>query len=721
MADISSEVHITGSDLPEWATETTAEAMAKSISELVEISGSTQRQLVNELKTNGKVTEGLVDTLEKGKTGLGADLDKAATKALDTASGLDKVNRHLPSLTEQIKEMPKTMKMGIAGFGMLAAGMSKAIAIIQETAGVLKNMNDSGIIVEGGIRELQSSLAKTGMTLDEMSEITSKYAQVVGTNGWKAITNLTNGVNALDGGFRKYGLTTAEATEYTAEYLEQQRMAGVFGAAAQRGQSTALKENVERLTAYSKTLNISRKAMMETTTSMLSREDVQAQFALMTPEARAKAQEAFAATVQGFASLGPAGEKFGSLLTDMIANPTAEASESFKQIAQAAPELAGDLANMSKRVKNGEKISQQEIMNMLEKAGEDKKVLEALKRAGGEIGAMADSILVASLARENAEKNEKILREKYIKENGEFSKEGFEEWKKTSSDAVQGVTGVDDAMAKLHATIQNEIAVAFMDLVGDAGGQGVLGLISGIDQLTGLIASFGSSGFVEGFRSLFDIFGKGLGGTAAALTALSALVIGGPSALVGGLKLAYKGLRLLVTGSSGAAEGLNALVGPKQLSRFKQFATGFDKTIAGMGKFKGGLARLGLAGAALTAGFAAGTLIYKTLLKDTFANKDWKNYDPNAKTKYDKGNVDFVTGKVRTPEEQRMHLEMREKRRKEAAVPPTTSTTGAPTQTTPVAPSMSEADVAKLDKADQQLYYLKKIARQTAGYESLMA
>ena len=695
MAEIESAVHITGTDLPQWATETTAATMAEYIAELVDISTKTQQSVVKQLQANGKITEDLATEIGEGKSSLGEDLDKAADSALDTAAGFDKVGKHLPGFADTLKKLPKTVKLGIAGFGMLAAGMAHAVAIVRETAGVLKNMNDAGIRVEGGIRELQHSLSQTGMTLDELQNITSKYAQVVGTNGWKAITNLTEGVNALDGGFRKYGITTAEATEFTAEYLEQQRMAGVFGAASQRNQSAALQQNIERLTAYSKTLNVSRKAMMETTTTMLSREDVRARFALMEPEERAKAQEAFAATIQGFASLGPAGEKFGSLLTDMIANPTEEAAESFKQIAQAAPELAQDLVSMSKRVKAGEKVTQEEIMMTLEKAGNNKVVLEQLKRAGGEIGAMADSILVASLARENAAKNEIKLRAQFEKETQEVQAKGFEEWKRTSSDAVVGVTGVDDAMAKLHATIQEQVTVAFLDLVGDAGGAGVRGLIDGIDKLTNIIGMFDDTGWVTNFR---EFFGEGLGGAIRALGALSAIVLVGPTALVHGIPVVFKWMKSLGT-----------LIG--------------TKLIPAMGGWKAAIGKAGAAAAAFSAGYAVGGWIYKktaTGIQDTLAR--WAGNEPTAKEIAGSGaggNIDFKTGKVRTPDEQRMHEEMRAKRR--AAPAPTTSTEGAPTQTTPSAPTMSEADIAKLDKADQQLAWLKKISRGIEANAGMMA
>ena len=700
MADIDSQVHITGADfgndLPQWATETTAVAMAKAMSELVELSEKQQRDIVKTLKENGKATSEVASAISEGKKGLGKDLDDIASKALNSASGLKKLGDELPSLRKQIQEMPKSLKVGLAGFGMLAAGVGHAIGIIKETAATLKDMNDSGIVVEGGIRELQHSLAQTGMTLDQLQGITEKYSQVVGTNGWKAITNLTDSVNAADGGFRKYGITTAEATEFTAEYLEQQRMAGVFGAASQRNQSMALQENIERLTSYSKTLNVSRKAMMESTTALMGREDVQARFALMSVEERAAAQKAFAATMQGFSSLGPAGEKFGTLLTDMIANPVAENAEAFGMIASASPRLATAMADMSRRVEAGEKITQEEIMTMLEMAGANKELLANMKLAGGELGAMADSILVASLARENAEKNEAQLREKYIKETGDTALEGYKEWKATSSEAVQGVTGVEDALNNLHATIQEQVVVAFMDLVGDAGGEGVRGLISGIDKLTNIIGMFDDTGWVTNFR---EFFGEGIPGAIKAITALSAAILLGPSALIHGPGLLITAFKKLGTVVASETAGTLTKFGAQAL------------------RVTGGLAAAGAAGYAFGSGVNnlaklwGGRQLSTTIL-DKFT--DFNDYNPNSTSL--------------TPDQQKVVEEARKRRAENAAkesaskgAAATTSSTGTPTQTTPAAPTMSDADIAKLDKADQQLAYLKKISRSMENMGGLMA
>jgi len=722
MADMGGDVYITGADfggdLPQWATETTAVSMAAALAELVEITDKQQQKLVDQLKKNGEATKEVAETIgKKGVAGsLKEDLAKVSDEALDTAAGFDKVNKHMPGFGKYLKEMPKSLKLGLAGFGGLVAGMTYAIDIIRNTAGVMKDMNDSGIIVEGGIRELQHSLAQTGMTLDQLSSITEKYSRVVGTNGWKAITSLTASVNEADGGFRKYGITTAEATEFTAEYLDQQRMAGVFGAASQRGQSKALQENVERLTAYSKTLNVSRKAMMDSVTALKGREDVQAAFALMSVEERKAASAAFDATIQGFASLGPAGEKFGSMLTDMIANPTAEASESFKAIAAAAPDLAQDLVSMSKRVKAGEKISQEEIMTTLEKAGNNKEVLKQLKRAGGEIGAMADSILVASLARENAEKNEAINKEKFSKESEEIQSKGYEAWLATSGEAIQGVTGVDDAMAKLHATIEEQVSGAFLDLVGDEGGQGVKGLIAGIDKMTEMIGMFDDSGIVKNFRALF---GEGVPGLLGALGTLSAVILLGPYALVNLPAIITKvgtSFKSVFTGLFGKesmfAKGLTRLGG--QLSKSVTSLGGWGKALG-----KGSL----VAGAAY-AGWKVGSEIYKRNavgIQDKLA--EWFPHDKGDQPDYASGKVDFKTGKVRTADEQKLHEEMRAKRRAEAAsVAATSSATGAPSQTPPeAAPSMSDADIAKLDVAGQQLYYAKRMVRLMEASGGMMA
>ena len=720
MAETDGEVYITGSEYGAWASETTAVSMAKSIAELVDISNKTQQQVVKELQTNGKINEDLSDQISKGKSGLGEDLDKAAESALDTAAGLDKVTKELPTFGKWLSEkLPKSMKVGLAGFGMLTAGIAHAVAIVEQTAGAMQNMTDQGISFTGGVRDVQSALADTGMTLDQLQEITTKYSRVIGTNSWAAINKLTKSVNTAGLGFIKYGLTTEQATEFTAEYLEQQRLAGVFGAASQRGQSAALQENVERLTAYSKTLNVSRKAMMATTTEMLSREDVQAQFALMTPEARKKAQAAFSATIQGFASLGPAGETFGRLLTDMIANPTAEASEAFKQVAQAAPELAQDLAGVSKRVRAGEKVSQEEIMGILERAGKNKEVLEALTRVGGELGDMANKVLVASTARENAEINELRMREEYQKKTGDMSEAGFKKNQATADNAAQMAAARADIYAKTQAALQEQVMNAFLDLIGDDAGTGLKGMIKQMNGLIEKIRQFDDMGWVKSFRDF--IGGEGLGGAAKALAALAGIILLGPTALIHGIPLLAKGVwalgKQMVTGMPAVRTAMASL------------GTNITtKLIPALGGWKGALGKAGAAAAAFSAGYAIGGWIYKKTavgIQDKLA--DWFGDEQTAEEiAGSPTNVDSW-GRPRTPEAQKAHEEFRQKNRDARAAeeaekrgenPPKD---GVATQSTPAGPSLSEADIAKLDKADQQLAWLKKISRGIEANAGMMA
>lgn len=700
MADIGSEVHITGSDLPEWATETTAQQIMESISELVSLTKKQQNDIVNQLKKNGKITEKSAKAIGSGKGlagTLGKDLKSAAHSALDTAGGFDKLNKGpLKSFGAALKKSSLGMKAGLVGIGLLGQAIGKSISVIRESTAAMRDMADSGITIAGGMIEIQDSLADTGMTLAELGSITEKYSQVLGVNGLRAITKLTKSVNAADNGFMKYGLTTAEATEFTAEYLEQQRLAGVFTQRSLKIESAAVQENIERLTAYSKILNVSRKHMMEQTTAMLGREDVQARMAMLEPKARQEAQAAFSQTIQGLTAMGPAGEKFAERLTDMLANPTAEASAAFGELAAVMPNLAKNMANMSRRVMAGEKISQEELQTLMKRTDVEKATLEAISRGEGAAAALAKSLLAASIAPEQAAKVEAKNREAFEKARRNDLTLTYKEFQKSVAGNVQTAAELDDALNILHATAIAETTKAFLHLVGAEGEEGIKGAIKGIRLLTENIS--GLSNYAKTFR---DWFGDGMGGMVAAFGTLVAAVSIGPLAVIG----MFKGLGLAIGG------------GAKIIHKFSGLVD--NKLFGSMSKMNTGFAKAGILAATAMAAYAAGTAIYKANevgIQDTLAS--WLGNEPSEE---EIRGVNFGT-----PEEQRLRAERRATAKAKTTTTTTTTTStkkGAPTVTTPIAtePSMSNADVAKLDVAGQQLYYTKRLVRLVESGGGLMA
>ncbi len=695
MAEAGDDVYISGSDYGPWASEMTAIKMSEAIADLVDLTKKQQTDIVNQLKKNGKITEKTAKALSSGglKSSLGKDLRKAGDSALNMAGGFDKLNKGpLKNFGAALKKSSLGFKAGLAGIGLLGQAIGKSIAVIRESTASMRDMADSGITIAGGMMELQDSLADTGMTLAELSEITGKYGQVVGIGGLRAITQLTKAVNTAENGFMKYGLTTAEATEFTAEYLDQQRMAGIFTQRSKVREAAALQENIERLTSYSKILNVSRKRMMEQTTAMLGREDVQARMAMLEPGARREAQAAFAQTIQGLTAMGPAGEKFAERLTDMLANPTAEASAAFGELAAVAPELAKDMANLSRQVYAGIKPSQEELQNLMNRTDAEKGILEAISRGEGAYAELAKSLLAATLAPEQAAKvelqNQKAFNEARVK-NENLTREEFN---KSVANNVQVAAELDDALNILSATAIAETTKAFLHLVGAEGEEGIRGAIKGIRLLTENIS--GISDHAKTFRSWF---GDGMGGMVAAFAALTAVVSVGPMAVIA----AFKGIGKTASFAGG---------------HIRKFGIGVDKSIGKMGKMSGGFAKVAGPLAAFGVGLAIGNEIYKRNaigIQDKLAS--WFGNEPTAK---EISGVDFGT-----PEEQRMRAERRAANKaKMTAAEATTSEKGASTETKPAAtePSLSGADIAKLDVAGQQLFYTKRLVRLVESGGGLM-
>ncbi len=615
-----SEVIITGlKGVPEWAKESTVLEMLRQITNLVELTSEQKKDIrssLDQARKTGKITKDQARKISGGDSNmLGAlttGLKDTATGAVESAAGLDKLPGPLKKFGASIKNASTFTKTFALSVGFIGNQIGKAIATVRENVSVLRDLSDSGIQMQGSFLEVQKNLAATGMTLAEFGEMASKYSRVLGVNGFNAITKLTKSVNAADKGFATYGLTTAEATEFTAEFLEQQRMAGIFGGIQRRGQAQALKENIERLTAYSKILNVSRKQMMETTKSMLDREDLQRKFFTMEVEDRVKAQDAFKTTIQGFASFGPAGDKFAEMLTDMAAAPVAENSEAFKRLAAASPQLAKDMAALSRSMMDGNSASREEITAMLKRAGANKQLIDRLALAGGELEQMVNIIASVNLAIEEGGKKETKLREDYEKERQEGFEGTFEKFLSTVDKNVKTATALDDAMAKFQATIEYTRVKAFVDLLGGEGTKAIDLAIKAIDAMTAKMMKFNEGDMMANAgKWIHDNLGLALLAAGVALTAFSGIV-SGVGIILGGFGLGLKG----TLGIFGKLTKLGPSIGLP------------GKGLAGAARFAGGAAAVGAAG---YLGYKAGGLIYEKFLQDKFAPSSFKDYDPNSK------------------------------------------------------------------------------------------
>jgi len=509
VADIGSEVEVTGSIYGAWASEKTLADLLDTIKDLAGTSNEQKKILqrqATEMKNTGKVTSGGVSGGGKGSKEvqsatklMTAGLKESGEAALNSAAGLDKLNTGpMKAFGKSLKNASMGFKGMLAGVGLIGAAIGKYIKSVQQSVSVLRNLSDSGVQFQGSFVEVSRSLAVTGISLEQFGEMADKYARVMGQNGLQGLLDLTKATEASAGNFHKFGLTTAEATEYAAEFLDQQRMAGVFGKASQANQAAALQSNIERLTAYSKVLNVSRKDLQDASREMLSNADLQAELFSMAPKERMAAQAAFAETAQSFAAMGPAGLEMGKIFTDIAASPVAEASDGFKQLADAGlGDLAQRMVKLSDANKAGEGATLAQLMAMAELTDAEKEQLSALRLAGGEI----KNVAVQASAWGQAAEEGKVSMANHRKAAADAG-QSMEEYMKTVDKNVAAQANLQDELSKFEATKEYLMVKAFSTLLGGKGTQAVNMAADALGVLNEKALAFIDGPMVDGIESM---------------------------------------------------------------------------------------------------------------------------------------------------------------------------------------------------------------------------
>ncbi len=497
MAEAGDDVYISGSDYGPWASEVTAIKMSEAIADLVDITKKQQTDIVNQLKKNGKVTEKTAKALGRAgglKSSLAKDLRKAGDSAVDMAGGFNKLNKGpLKNFGVALKNSSKSLKVGLAAFGLIGQSLGMFISIVRDSTAAMRDMADVGITIPGGIHEMQQSMATVGMTLGELGELSAKYAQVISGNGLKAITDLTKSVNAADGGFMKYGLTTAEATEFTAEYLEQQRLGGVYSRASDKRQAVEVQKNIERLTAYSKILNVSRKDLMDNRKEVLTNADVQAQLAMKSEAEREKATRGLQAISDATGAYGASMDFLKVAITDFAGHQQNVLAASFGEIAGAGfADVAYELAAFGDAAMLGKEATAEQIKQLVMSTTADKTRMQAMINAEGESKIFATKLLSARKAILDSEALEKKNRLAYAQKLKSGFEGSYDDFLKTVPDSVATAAGLDDALNILKARGIAELTSTFITLIGEEGQAGVKGAITGINKLSDGMAKYGA-------------------------------------------------------------------------------------------------------------------------------------------------------------------------------------------------------------------------------------
>jgi len=392
MAD-GDNITINNVDLPQdvmWATQKVQLDLLKTLEKIYDLSEKqkdTIDKTFKEMQKTGKVDAAQVKNMggdsKKGGSGaiktavgdMSTGLKTFTTNISGTSEGLDHLDDKIGGFGKGLSNVTK--KMGVMG-GVVAAIFGQAGAALKtftETVSVFRQFNEVGITVKGGVIGFHEAISKVGISMEHMAELTSKYSRTVGNVGIRAIVDMTQAAEQSGFAFSKYGVTLDEAVGFQTKLMESQRLGGLFHAQDAAKEAIASQENLKRLTAYSKILNVSRDEMIEARMANKGRADIQRMFNAMPEELRIASNKSFDQFSDLITALGPETAKGMQIFTDIIADEAGMASQSFTELAQVSPELAESISEIRRKIRAGEDVGLEEIENF-------RGVLEAATKSG---------------------------------------------------------------------------------------------------------------------------------------------------------------------------------------------------------------------------------------------------------------------------------------------------------------------------------------------------
>ena len=484
----------------DWASERTQEKMLEMLQKAFKLdkddSGKLNKALSEAAKNGGFIGKDAKKHFKAFTDGM----KKETHARLESAAAFHKLPRSLDTFRERLEHMSVTMKAGLATAVTLGGILGMIGKRYFESVKMLKDMNEVGVNVNMTHMQLSKLLGKTGMSLDDFRNLTDKYTRVIAQNGIPAFTKLVAETGEVHGGFAKLGLTTADATEFVADYLDKQRALGIFSGATQTGLNQAIRRNIERLTAYSKILNVSRKEMMDHAKQRMGEDAVRRRFFAMDTKDRKKAMDAFNASLNVMDAFGEEGSVLADKFTDAMSrlNPqTSELVQGLRAVGPAGAEMAERILQWTKNVEKGIPVTADNIKELGKFIDANKQSLNQIGQSRSQYASLADWV-------------------------GSF---GFrvQEATKAGGKQTDKVNKSVEAMAELQNGI-NRLKESFLHLS-----------VSFVDKLVKLIGGEGAEGTVAGGMKRL---GEGLAETADYLLKLA----GGDFSIWDVLKKAGKAL-----------------------------------------------------------------------------------------------------------------------------------------------------------------------------------
>jgi len=351
-----------GPGVKKWASEETASEIAKTLSDMYDLSKSQQKELA---KVAAKASKGF---------------DTSALKDLEDALG--DVEDAIEDKTEAVRESTSTQKKASLSTKLFSSMITKAgsavglafgnvTAAMFNQANIVADLNRNGIQLSGGFGQLQNGLtvfgasaAEANLSFSELANLTKEYGATLNKFGIRAFAETSNRVTR---DLEKLGISSAESSELVAEYLKARRFMTYQETLTQQQQTAAATNFIKQIDEYSMAFGEARTELAKSVSESLQQTDVAAFLA-------GQEQSVVSVFENMAAKLG--GTQFADLrnaITEAAVNPYTQQTELFDALRRGgASDAMNALIDLSEAAKSGNQalsdIKFEEFMESLEGA-----------------------------------------------------------------------------------------------------------------------------------------------------------------------------------------------------------------------------------------------------------------------------------------------------------------------------------------------------------------
>jgi len=285
-------------------------------------------------KAVDKYTFGLV-------SGLGNAVKATGDLAIEVLAGGDRLSDFSKHVTGLASKIP------LVG-GLLGGAAQTFVNIIEGQVDTFRELSNAGIDFGGDLFEIRRKAAEAGISMETLAGTLAENSSMLATAfggasaGATRFTNITREIQKNQGTFSALGMTMQDVTEFTADYIEMQKIQGRVTQMSDRQLAKGTNEYIMQLDQLSKITGMSRKQAAEELKQQSTDKRLKNLFASM--------EEGTKKQVQGvLAVVGNASPQMKEAITELVATGGVPISDFAKSLGRTNPEIL----EMARGLKNG--------------------------------------------------------------------------------------------------------------------------------------------------------------------------------------------------------------------------------------------------------------------------------------------------------------------------------------------------------------------------------